>query len=220
MDEGRNPRGRRAAAILAAMTSTPEPPTAAAFARIKIRTGALVFCGDYVALIRRNRSGSTHYTPPGGDVEHGEDLDAALARELAEELDLDIDQAEGGDLMWVVDQRVTRPGPTPPPRKLHLIYRLHITPRSAPPSPRSNWTNCPTAATRPVSSSGSTTARPPNCRSSRPLGPPSPLCPIPRHRHRRRPRSRHRRQLHLGLISLPDAGPAAAASPVRPSPMP
>ncbi|MFD6204289.1 hypothetical protein ACWCQF_30520 [Streptomyces rubiginosohelvolus] len=38
------------------------------------------------------------------------------------------DQAEGGDLMWVVDQRVTRPGPTPPPRKLHLIYRLHITP--------------------------------------------------------------------------------------------
>ncbi|MER7178556.1 hypothetical protein ABT404_03540 [Streptomyces hyaluromycini] len=27
----------------------------------------------------------------------------------------------------MVDQRVTRPGPTPPPRKLHLIYRLHIT---------------------------------------------------------------------------------------------
>ncbi|MFC8337205.1 NUDIX domain-containing protein [Streptomyces rubiginosohelvolus] len=61
-------------------------------------------------------------------VEPGEDPRLALARELAEELDLDIDQAEGGDLMWVVDQRVTRPGPTPPPRKLHLIYRLHITP--------------------------------------------------------------------------------------------
>lgn len=30
--------------------------------------------------------------------------------------------------MWVVDQRVTRPGPTPPPRKLHLIYRFHISP--------------------------------------------------------------------------------------------
>ncbi|MEV7503265.1 hypothetical protein [Streptomyces sp. NPDC093018] len=28
----------------------------------------------------------------------------------------------------VIDQRVTRPGPTPPPRKLHLIHRLHITP--------------------------------------------------------------------------------------------
>ncbi|MFD4857710.1 hypothetical protein [Streptomyces atratus] len=28
----------------------------------------------------------------------------------------------------MVDQRVTRPGPTPPPRKLHLIYRFHISP--------------------------------------------------------------------------------------------
>ncbi|MEU8543062.1 NUDIX hydrolase [Streptomyces sp. NPDC048717] len=110
------------------MTSTPETPATAPFSRIKIRVGALVFCGDDVALIRRTRPHSTHYTPPGGNVEHGEDLHQALARELAEELDLDIDQAEGGDLMWVVDQRVTRPGPTPPPRKLHLIYRLHITP--------------------------------------------------------------------------------------------
>ncbi|RSS59937.1 NUDIX hydrolase [Streptomyces sp. WAC01280] len=109
------------------MTSTPDT-TAAPFSRIKIRTGALVFCGDDVALIRRDRADSTHYTPPGGNVEHGEDLDQALARELSEELDLDTALAEGGDLMWVIDQRVTRPGPTPPPRKLHLIYRLHITP--------------------------------------------------------------------------------------------
>ncbi|MFM9445125.1 NUDIX domain-containing protein [Streptomyces acidiscabies] len=109
------------------MTPTPDQP-AAPFSRIKVRTGALVFCGDDVALIRRDRPGSVHYTPPGGNVEDGEDLRHALARELAEELALDIDQAEGGDLLWVVDQRVTRPGPTPPPRKLHLIYRLHITP--------------------------------------------------------------------------------------------
>ncbi|MFD4172416.1 NUDIX domain-containing protein [Streptomyces anulatus] len=109
------------------MTRTPDTPPAP-FSRIKIRTGALVFCGDDVALIRRDRADSTHYTPPGGNVEHGEDLDAALARELAEELCLDTTQAEGGDLLWVVDQRVTRPGPTPPPRKLHMIYRFHITP--------------------------------------------------------------------------------------------
>ncbi|MFI1660478.1 NUDIX hydrolase [Streptomyces sp. NPDC020472] len=109
------------------MTSTSDTP-AAPFSRIKIRAGALVFCGDDVALIRRARAESIHYTPPGGNVEHGEDLDAAITRELAEELGLDTEQAEGGDLLWVVDQRVTRPGPTPPPRKLHLIYRFHITP--------------------------------------------------------------------------------------------
>ncbi|MFK0133556.1 NUDIX hydrolase [Streptomyces rubiginosohelvolus] len=198
------------------MTSTPEPPAAAAFARIKIRTGALVFCGDYVALIRRDRSGSTHYTPPGGNVEHGEDLDVALARELAEELDLDIDQAEGGALMWVVDQRVTRPGPTPPPRKLHLPPPHH--PRG-PRHPRRGRTG--RTARRQPRDRCHRVGRLPQDRRTADLparrGRPRRSAPSPRHRHRRRPRSRHRRQLHLGLINLPDAGPAAAASQVRPS---
>ncbi|MGW0032799.1 NUDIX domain-containing protein [Streptomyces sp. NPDC003314] len=68
------------------MTSTPGRATAIPFSRIKIRTGALVFCGDDVAFIRRDRAGSTHCTPPGGNVEHGEEFDTALARELSEEL--------------------------------------------------------------------------------------------------------------------------------------
>ncbi|MEU6864714.1 NUDIX hydrolase [Streptomyces sp. NPDC046876] len=108
--------------------TTQQQPPDAPFTRIRIRTAALVFCGDEVALIRRDRSGTPLYVLPGGNVEDGEDLIAALRRELAEELALDAGLAEGGDLMWVVDQRVTRPGPTPSPRKLHLVYRLHITP--------------------------------------------------------------------------------------------
>ncbi|MCC9309395.1 NUDIX domain-containing protein [Kitasatospora sp. RB6PN24] len=107
------------------MTEPESPPD---FSRIKIRVGALVLCGDEVALIRRERAGGVRFfTPPGGNVEPGEDLEAALWRELAEELGLSRGQVAGHpELLWVVDQRVNRPGPTPPPRKLHLLYRLHI----------------------------------------------------------------------------------------------
>ncbi|WP_328595059.1 NUDIX hydrolase [Actinomadura macrotermitis] len=96
------------------------------FSRLKVRVGALVFCGDEVALIRRDRPGSALYVLPGGNVEPGEDLLAALRRELSEELALN--EAGDPELLWVADQMVSRPGPTPPPRKLHLLYRLHVTP--------------------------------------------------------------------------------------------
>ncbi|MEU6105999.1 NUDIX domain-containing protein [Streptomyces flaveolus] len=36
--------------------------------------------------MRRDRAGSVHDTPPGGNVEDGEDFCQALARELAEGL--------------------------------------------------------------------------------------------------------------------------------------
>jgi 8-oxo-dGTP diphosphatase len=107
------------------MTSTPEAAQAP-FTSIKIRTSALVFCGDDVALIRRDRPSGTLYTTIGGNVEKAEPLPDALRRELAEELRLDVDQAQGGELLWVLDQRISRPGPTAPPRKLHLVYRFHI----------------------------------------------------------------------------------------------
>jgi 8-oxo-dGTP diphosphatase len=99
----------------------------APFSRVKIRVGALLFCGPEVALLRRDRPGVAHYSLPGGNVEPGEDLLVALARELEEELLLPQGRHTPPELVWVVDQRVTRPGPTPSPRKLHLVYRLHVT---------------------------------------------------------------------------------------------
>lgn len=113
---------------MASPSSNSTDSTALPFTRIKIRVGALVFCGDEVALIRRDRPESTHFTPPGGNVEHGEDLLTALRRELTEELHLAPSQAGQPELLWVIDQMVSRPGATPPPRKLHLIYRIHVTP--------------------------------------------------------------------------------------------
>ncbi|MGA5701722.1 NUDIX hydrolase [Peterkaempfera bronchialis] len=105
------------------MSDAPTP-----FSRIKVRTSALVFCGDDVAVLRRRRPGSVHYTTIGGNVEPGEDFTDALRRELEEELGLVPEHAADAQLLWILDARVTRPGPTPSPRKIHLIYRLHITP--------------------------------------------------------------------------------------------
>jgi ADP-ribose pyrophosphatase YjhB (NUDIX family) len=97
------------------------------FSKVKIRTGALVFCDEDVALIRRDRLAGTHYTTPGGNVETGEDLLGALGRELAEELRLDLADTSPPELCWIQDQMVTRPGPEPSPRKLHLTFRCFIT---------------------------------------------------------------------------------------------
>lgn len=99
------------------------------FHHIKIRVAAAVFDGDDVALVRRVKpTGASHYSLPGGNVEPGEDLDDALRRELDEELGLrlaPVGPAPG--FTWLVDAMVSRPGGTPP-RKLHLVYRVHLAP--------------------------------------------------------------------------------------------
>ncbi|WP_035844125.1 NUDIX hydrolase [Kitasatospora azatica] len=109
--------------------STTEATTPEPFSRIKVRVTGLVFCGDDIALLRRDRADSVHYTTIGGNVQDGEDYREAVRRELEEELGLGRDQASTEpELIWMADARISRPGPTPPPRKFHLIYRLHVTP--------------------------------------------------------------------------------------------
>ncbi|MEX2981271.1 NUDIX hydrolase [Streptomyces sp. C36] len=96
------------------------------FTRVKIRVAAALFNGDEIALIHRTKNGRDQYTLPGGNVERGEPIHQALARELDEELGLDLTQVSSvPQLTWIQDAMVTRPGSTPP-RKLHLVFRIHI----------------------------------------------------------------------------------------------
>ncbi|MGW6569258.1 NUDIX hydrolase [Streptomyces sp. NPDC054975] len=98
----------------------------APFHRIKIRVAALIFNGDEIALIKRVKNGTEQYTVPGGNVDPGEPIPAALARELREELDLHVHQADTAPrFTWLIDAMVSRPGTTPP-RKLHMVFRLSI----------------------------------------------------------------------------------------------
>ncbi len=76
------------------MTSTPATPEAP-FTHIKVRTAALVFCGNEVALIRRNRADSTHYTPPGGPAL------AALADPRAVVADAALNAVTDENYTWV-----------------------------------------------------------------------------------------------------------------------
>ncbi|OLZ68972.1 hypothetical protein AV521_19575 [Streptomyces sp. IMTB 2501] len=96
------------------------------FTRIKIRVAAALFNGDEMALIHRAKNGQDQYTLPGGNVEPGEPVLEALARELDEELGLNgTDVNSPPQLTWIQDAMVTRPGGAPP-RKLHLVFRVHI----------------------------------------------------------------------------------------------
>ncbi|MER6075761.1 NUDIX hydrolase [Streptomyces sp. NPDC001817] len=65
------------------------------FTRIKIRVAAALFNGEEIALIHRAKDGQDQYTLPGGNVEPGEPVHQALARELDEELGLDLTDAMG-----------------------------------------------------------------------------------------------------------------------------
>ncbi|WP_329453770.1 NUDIX hydrolase (plasmid) [Streptomyces sp. NBC_01724] len=96
-------------------------------AGIAVRACAAILQGDKICLIHRRRPGGDQHSLPGGLLHPDEEASAALARELKEELGLDLaDFSDPPQLRWVQHQATTRPGSGQLFRRLHLIYRLSI----------------------------------------------------------------------------------------------
>jgi len=96
---------------------------------ITVRACAVILEGRQFCLIYRQRP-DDQYSLPGGLVHTDEEVPAALARELEEELDLDLSALPGRpELRWVQDQLTTRPGSDALFRRLHLIHVLHVPAR-------------------------------------------------------------------------------------------
>ncbi|MDI5969918.1 NUDIX hydrolase [Streptomyces sp. SL13] len=94
---------------------------------IPARVCAVILNNDEVCLIRRHRPDGDQHSLPGGIVNADEHIADALARELREELDLDVTALpEPPRLRWVQDQHTTRPGTPGTFRRLHLIHVLDL----------------------------------------------------------------------------------------------
>jgi 8-oxo-dGTP diphosphatase len=92
---------------------------------IKVRTSCIVVCGDELCLIYRVDQGQENWSLPGGNVGVDEDFQAAIVRELQEEIGLTGVQPE---FLFIQDMFVHRPGYNKKYRKLHIIFRVIIRP--------------------------------------------------------------------------------------------
>ncbi|MEY9839467.1 NUDIX domain-containing protein [Streptacidiphilus sp. EB103A] len=94
---------------------------------VVVRACAVILNAGQVCLIRRQREGGEQYSLPGGMVRRDELTVDALARELKEELDLDVTALPAPPrLRWTQDQLTTRPGDHSLFRRYHLIYLLDL----------------------------------------------------------------------------------------------
>ncbi|MET9611682.1 NUDIX domain-containing protein [Kitasatospora indigofera] len=105
-------------------------PAGALMGGIAVRVCAVILQGREMCVIHRERPDGDQYSLPGGLVSPQEDLSKALARELREELGLDVTSLPSAPrLLWVQDQITTRPGAGTggqPFRRLHLIHLLRV----------------------------------------------------------------------------------------------
>lgn len=68
--------------------------------KIRVRVGGLIVNDGMILLIAHKKENNLYWLLPGGGVEYQESLDAALKRELSEELGIEI---EVGDVAIVAD---------------------------------------------------------------------------------------------------------------------
>ncbi|MGH9039001.1 MAG: NUDIX hydrolase [Acidimicrobiia bacterium] len=74
---------------------------------VEVAVGAVVRRGDEILLVQRGRgAGVGRWSLPGGRVEFGETLTAAVAREVAEETGIDV---EVGEFLGWVERMGTEP---------------------------------------------------------------------------------------------------------------
>ncbi|MFI9163466.1 NUDIX domain-containing protein [Kitasatospora aureofaciens] len=95
-------------------------------ASIPVRVCAVLVHDGRLCLIRRQREAGLQHSLPGGLVD-GEEPEAALRRELLEELGLDLAALPAPPVLrFVQDQETERPGETEPFRRRHLVFTAHL----------------------------------------------------------------------------------------------
>lgn len=61
---------------------------------VRIRASAIITRGNQILLMHRKKAGKEYWVLPGGGVEQGETAEAAVAREVKEETNLDVVQVK------------------------------------------------------------------------------------------------------------------------------
>lgn len=67
---------------------------------IRIRAAGILIQDNRILLVQHEKKGKKYWLAPGGGVDYGEKVDAAVRREFKEELNIEV---ETDDILWVAD---------------------------------------------------------------------------------------------------------------------